>query len=98
MKDFTTYYKETAEIGYVQSISSSLFYVNGLPNARINELIMTENGVIGIVKALLPELVEAMVFEGQSLVHNMKVVRTNEFFQVPVSDLLDRKSTRLNSS
>ncbi|OGE09196.1 hypothetical protein A3A60_03950 [Candidatus Curtissbacteria bacterium RIFCSPLOWO2_01_FULL_42_26] len=87
MKDFTTYYKETAEIGYVQSISSSLFYVNGLPNARINELIMTENGVIGIVKALLPELVEAMVFEGQSLVHNMKVVRTNEFFQVPATDL-----------
>ena len=87
MKDFITYFKETAEIGYVQSISSSLFYVNGLPNARINELIMTENGAIGIVRALLPELVEAMVFEGQSLVHDMKVVRTNEFFQVPVSDL-----------
>jgi len=26
------------------------------------------------------------VFEGQTLVHNMKVVRTNEFFQVPASD------------
>ena len=87
MKDFNTYYKETAEIGYVQSISSSLFYVNGLPNARINEIIMTENGAIGIVRSLLPELVEAMVFEGQSLVHDMKVVRTNDYFQVPVSDL-----------
>src|SRR3989338_6381857 len=86
MKDFTTYYKETAEIGYIQSIISSIFYVNGLPNARINEIVMTESGTIGIVKALLPELVEVMVFEGQTLVHNMKVVRTNEFFQVPASD------------
>lgn len=86
MKNFNTYFKETAEIGYIQSIISSIFYVNGLPNARINELVITENGTIGIVKALLPELVEVMVFEGQTLVHDMKVVRTNEFFQVPVSD------------
>jgi len=85
MKDFNTYFKETAEIGYIQSIISSIFYVNGLPNARINELVMTENGTLGIVNALLPELVEVMVFEGQTLVHNMKVVRTNEFFQVPAS-------------
>lgn len=86
MKDFKTYFKETAEIGYVQSITSSLFYVDGLPNARINELVMCENGTLGIVKALLPELVEVMMFEGESLTHNVKVVRTNEFFQVPASD------------
>lgn len=86
MKNFNTYFKETAEIGYIQSIISSIFYVNGLPNARINELVITENGTIGIVKALLPELVEVMVFEGQTLVHDMKVVRTNEFFKVPASE------------
>ncbi len=86
MKDFNTYFKETAEIGYIQSISSSIFYVNGLPNARLNEIVMTENGTIGIVRALLPELVEVMVFEGQTLVHNMKVVRTNEYFKVPTTD------------
>lgn len=86
MKNFETYFKETAEIGYIQSVTSSIFYVNGLPNARLNELVMTENGTIGIVKALLPELVEVMIFEGQTLIHNMKVVRTNEFLQVPTSE------------
>ncbi len=86
MKDFKSYFKETGEIGYVQSIISSIFYVNGLPNARINELLVTENGMVGIVKALLPELVEVMIFEGRDILHDMKVVRTNEFFQVPVSD------------
>lgn len=86
MKDFDTYFKETTEIGYIQSITSSIFYVNGLPNARLNEIVMTENGTIGIVRALLPELVEVMVFEGQTLVHNMKVVRTNEYFRVPTTD------------
>ena len=86
MKDFNTYFKETAEIGYITSIMSSIYYANGLPNARINELVITENGTLGIVKSLLPELVEVMVFEGQALIHNMKVVRTNEFFQVGVTD------------
>lgn len=86
MKDFDTYFKDTGEIGYVQSVISSIFYANGLPNARINELVVTENGMVGIVKAILPELVEVMIFEGQEVIHDMKVVRTNEYFQVPVSD------------
>lgn len=85
MKDFKSYFKETGEIGYVQSIISSIFYVNGLPNVRINELVVTENGMIGIVKAVLPQLVEVMIFEGRDILHDMKVVRTNEYFQVPVS-------------
>ncbi|MEK7581366.1 MAG: ATPase domain-containing protein [Patescibacteria group bacterium] len=86
MKDFNSYFKETGEIGYVQSVISSIFYVNGLPNARINELVVTENGMVGIVKAVMPELVEVMIFEGRDIIHDMKVVRTNEYFQVPVSD------------
>ena len=86
MKDFNTYFKETAEIGYIQSIMSSIYYANGLPNARINELVVAENGTLGIVKSLLPELVEVMVFEGEALIHNMKVARTNEFFKVAVTD------------
>ena len=86
MKTFDAYFKDTAEIGYIQSLTSSIFYVSGLPNARINELVMAENGMIGIVRAVLVDLVEVMVFEGQTLIHNMKVVRTNEYFQVPVSE------------
>lgn len=86
MKDFNTYFKDTGEIGYVQSVISSIFYANGLPNARVNELVVTENGMVGIVKAILPELVEVMIFEGKDVIHDMKVVRTNEYFQVPVSD------------
>jgi len=86
VKDFNAYFKETGEIGYVQSVISSIFYVNGLPNARINELVVTENGMVGIIKAVLPDLVEVMIFEGRDVIHDMKVVRTNEYFQIPVSD------------
>lgn len=86
MRTFDEYFKQTAEIGYIQSTTSSIFYVSGLPNARVNELVLTENGMIGIVRAILSDLVEIMVFEGQSLVHNMKVVRTNEYFQIPASE------------
>src|SRR3989344_181876 len=86
MKNFDFYFKETGEVSYLQSISSSIFYVSGLPNARINELVLAENGMVGIVRAVLEDLVEVMVFEGQTLIHNMKVVRTNEYFQVGASE------------
>ncbi len=86
MKDFNTYLKEIGEVGYVESIITSVFYVNGLPGAKLNELILAENGQIGIVQGILPELIEVMLFQGEGLTHNMKVARTNEIFEMPVSE------------
>lgn len=85
MRDFNKYLKEIGEVGYVESIITSVFYVNGLPGAKLNELILAENGQIGIVQGILPELIEVMLFQGEGLTHNMKVARTNEIFEMPVS-------------
>ncbi len=86
MKDFNTYLKEIGEVGYVESIIHSVFYINGLPGAKLNELVLAEGGQIGIVQGVLPDLIEIMLFQGEGLTHNMRVVRTNEIFQMPVSD------------
>lgn len=86
MKDFNTYLKDIGEVGYIESIIHSVFYVNGLPGAKLNELILAENGQIGIVQGVQAELVEVMVFQGEGLTHNMRVVRTNEIFEMPVSE------------
>lgn len=86
MKDFNTYLKEIGEVGYVESIISSVFYVNGLPGAKLHELILTENNQVGIVQGILPEFVEVMIFQGEGLTHNMRVARTNEIFEMPVSE------------
>lgn len=87
MRDFNFYFKEIGEVGYVKSIISSIFYVEGIPSAKVNELVISESGAVGIVRAILPELAEVMIFEGQSsIIHNMRVVRTNEVFWVTVRD------------
>ena len=53
MRDFNTYLKEIGEVGYVESIIHSVFYVNGLPGAKLHELVLAEEGQIGIVQGIL---------------------------------------------
>ena len=85
MKNFEEYLKEIGEVGYIESIIHSVFYVNGLPGAKLHELILTETGQVGVVQGILPELVEVLIFEGSGLTHNVRVVRTNETFEMPVA-------------
>ncbi len=86
MQKFEEYLKQIGEVGYVESIIHSIFYVNGLPGAKLHELILSENGHIGIVQGVLPDLVEVMLLQGENLGHNVRVVRTNETFEMPVTD------------
>ncbi|HSX58024.1 MAG TPA: ATPase domain-containing protein [Candidatus Saccharimonadales bacterium] len=86
MQKFEDYLKTTKEVGYVESIIHSVFYVNGIPSAKLHELVLTEQGHIGIVQAILPELVEVMLIQGEGLSHNLRVVRTNETFVMPVTE------------
>lgn len=86
MKDFQTYLKEVGEIGYIESITHSVFYVNGLPGAKLHELVVTEAGHVGIVQGILKDLIEVMVFQGEGVSHDLKVTRTNETFEMPVSE------------
>lgn len=86
MKNFADYLKENGEVGYVESIIHSVFYINGLPGAKLHELVLAETGQVGMVQGILPDLVEVMLFQGEGLTHNTKVVRTDETFEMPVSD------------
>jgi len=86
MKDFNTYLNEIGEVGYIESIIHSVFYVNGLPGAKLHELVLAETGQIGIVQGVLPDLIEVLIFEGEGLTHNVRVVRTNETFEMPVTE------------
>lgn len=85
MRNFEDYLKTIGEVGYVESIIHSIFYVNGLPGAKLHEIILTEKGHIGIVQGVLPDMVEVMLLQGDNLAHNLKVVRTNENFEMPVT-------------
>lgn len=86
MKSFEEHLKEIHEVGYVESIIHSVFYVNGLPGAKLHELILSEKGHVGIVQGILPDLVEVMLLQGDNLSHNIRVARTNETFEMPVTE------------
>lgn len=88
MKDFDSYLKESKEYGYIESILHSIVKVSGLPTVKLDELILTENGLRGIVKTITSEHVEALMLDTNNLTHDLKVTRTNEILKIPVSESL----------
>lgn len=51
------------EVGYVVKSQDYLLYLEGLPNAQINDLVLTKNGGRALVHALTPTQVEAMMLD-----------------------------------
>ena len=88
MKNFQDYLDETGEFGFVEAITSPLFYVSGLPKAKPQEVVITENGSRGIVQVLLPDFVEVLMLDSGRLSHQEKVVRINQSIGMDVSEAL----------
>jgi F-type H+/Na+-transporting ATPase subunit alpha len=84
MKDFKYYLDSISEIGFVEEASSAIVYVSGLPKVKVDEIVIFETGEKGIVLSFTSKIVEVMVFSKNPIGHGAKVVRTNEFLQVPV--------------
>lgn len=51
------------EIGYANSINQYLVWVNGLPNVKINELVVSEQKAHGLVTAIKDDLVEVLMLD-----------------------------------
>ncbi len=85
MRTFEEYLKDSAEVGYVESVITPLFYVSGLPTIRPKEVVVTENGTRGIVQVVLPDLAEVLMLESKSLFHQEKVARSGETLSIAVS-------------
>lgn len=86
MKSFSEYLDEIGEIGYVEEVISSLAYVSGLPGAVPHEIIVFETGEFGQVLSLGQKTVEILVFSRNSVRVGIKVTRTGNLLEVPVSD------------
>ncbi|MDC0449025.1 F0F1 ATP synthase subunit alpha [bacterium] len=72
------------ETGFVETVVPPLVYVNGIPDARLNEVIFFENGVMGIVRALASDSAEVLVFSHEPIKVEMQVARTGEIVKIPV--------------
>jgi F-type H+/Na+-transporting ATPase subunit alpha len=76
------------EIGYVKSIRGPLAYLEGLPSARLGDLVKSETEVLGFVSALLANDVEVLLVKKGDVRPGMAFFPTGENLSVPVGDFL----------
>ena len=88
MSDFKTYLEKTGEIGHVVSITNSIIKVSGLPNLKLREMVISEDGERGMVYGLGEKVAEVLMFDTGKLKAGKRVARTNENFKIPVSQNL----------
>jgi len=76
---------ETGEVGYVDEISHSLVYANGLPGARVREVVAFETGELGQVLSISPGKVEISLFSRDKATIGTKVARTDRNLQIDLN-------------
>lgn len=83
MLTFEKALRDTGEIGTVSQVIHVLAMVDGIPDARIDEIVIFDNGEMGMVSALNQHVEVLMLGSGQVKVDS-KVARTGKFLDVAV--------------
>ncbi len=86
MDSFKTYLDKTGEIGYVSEVVHFLAYVEGLPYAKMNEIIVFEGGEVGEVMGLGTQFVEVLLLSKNGVKVGTKAARTDKFLEIPLGD------------
>ena len=84
--DFKSYLDTTGEVGFVNKTVSSLVYTDGLPGAKLEELVVFESGGVGQVAALGPFGVEIFSFSNYPIAVGTRVARTDKELEIPVGE------------
>jgi F-type H+-transporting ATPase subunit alpha len=85
MKDYKYYLEKLGEIGYVDKIVHSIVFVEGLPGARIYEVVLFEGGGLGLVISLRKRYVEVLLLTNLKIKVGEEVARSGSPLEVPLS-------------
>lgn len=88
MKKFDDYLNEIGEVGYVKKLANSVCFVEGLPNLHLNELVIFENGSMGLAFSLGESLSEILFLSSQKTIVGEKVARTGQYTQIGLGSYL----------
>ncbi len=98
MLTFEKAIRDTSEIGKVAEVVHVLAFVDGLPDVRIDEIVIFDNGEMGQVVAMNEHVEVLMLGQGQVKVDS-KVARTGKFLDVAVGpELLGKVIDPLGNS
>ncbi len=91
--------KATGEIGVVEMVIHSLYYVSGLPDARVDEIVIFESGETGQALSLGEDKVEVLLLTGRGPKVGTKVARTGKILDVALGhELLGKTIDPLGNS
>lgn len=76
------------EVGYVKDIKGPVVYLDGLPTAKVGDLVSGENEVMGYVSGLTPLHVEVMILSSGKTIPGQAFHSTGKSLSVPVGDFL----------
>jgi F-type H+/Na+-transporting ATPase subunit alpha len=76
------------EVGYVLSTRNFLATLDGLPSAKINDIIESEEGSIGLVSGILEDHVEALILDESHFYPGQMFKLTGKSLTIPVGEFL----------
>src|ERR1700736_5288611 len=89
MNTFSDLLKQTGEIGYITRVTKSgIIYCDGLPNTRLNEVVVLETGEFGKIFAIGAQEATILVFSTNQIRVGTRVARTDKVLSVPVGKQL----------
>ncbi|MEK7565645.1 MAG: F0F1 ATP synthase subunit alpha [Patescibacteria group bacterium] len=78
----------TEEIGFVKSSRDFLVRIEGLPTAKLNDLVESESGIRGWVSALYPEEIEVLLIDEGDVRPGTKFKKLPQSLSIKVGDFL----------
>ncbi|TSC74762.1 MAG: Uncharacterized protein G01um101433_997 [Parcubacteria group bacterium Gr01-1014_33] len=85
---FNEYLEKTNEIGFAERVIAPLVYVEGLPGAKPQEIIIFESGEQGMVTSLGEGFVEVLSFAQLPVRVGTRAARTDRVPELPVGEAL----------
>lgn len=82
MKSFQEYLTETGEIGFIEAVNNSVISASGLPNAKLQELVMLETGENGYILGLHKDYCDVLLFTKRTVKTGTRLTRTNQIISI----------------
>ncbi|MBI1833207.1 MAG: hypothetical protein HYR90_00050 [Candidatus Andersenbacteria bacterium] len=84
MNRFKEYLEKTKEYGTVEQVRFPLIFASGLPEATTDEIVIFEDGQIGYVSDLQPDVVHIALLSGEPIQPGTRLTRTGQRLHIPV--------------
>jgi F-type H+/Na+-transporting ATPase subunit alpha len=78
----------TSEIGFVTAVKDYIIWINGLPNIRINEIVVNDNKNKGLVISIKESLAQVLVLDDAKIKPHERFYRTGKQLAVPAGENL----------